>query len=97
MKTTLEYIQHLKHFKSVNAERLGIKKIGIFGSVSRGEQKEDSDLDVFVDLQNPTYYIMCEIKDRLEEICQCNVDLVRLRPTLRPLLLKRIEEDGITA
>ena len=97
MKTTAEYITQIRQYKDANAERLGIKRIGIFGSVSRGEQKENSDLDVFVELRNPQYYIMCEIKDNLEAICQCTVDLVRLRSSLRPLLLKRIEEDGITA
>jgi len=97
MKNSQHYILQLRKFKDENAERLGIQRIGIFGSVSRGQQTDESDLDVFVDLKNPTYYIMCEIKESLEKLCQCNVDLVRLRPSLRPILLKRIEEDGITA
>jgi predicted nucleotidyltransferase len=54
-------------------------------------------LDVFVDIQEPDFFIMCDIQEKLEEICGCKVDLLRLRKDLRPLLLKRIEQDGIYA
>ena len=39
------YITLLKQFKSKFADKYGILKIGIFGSVVRGEQTEKSDLD----------------------------------------------------
>lgn len=35
----------LKQFKSKFADKYGIPKIGIFGSVARGEQTEKSDLE----------------------------------------------------
>ena len=35
-----------------SAEKYGIISIGIFGSVARGEQHEESDLDVFVELKD---------------------------------------------
>lgn len=46
MKTTAEYLQLLKQFKEANAKRYGIQKMGLFGSVARGEHTEDSDVDV---------------------------------------------------
>ncbi|TGX84175.1 nucleotidyltransferase [Palleniella muris] len=97
MKTREYYISILKNFKLQHVEKFGLRSIGIFGSVSRNEHTEDSDLDVFVDVSKQDYFLMDEMREELERLCGCRVDLVRLRPTLRPLLLKRIQEDGIYA
>ena len=51
MKTTNEYLTKIRQFKQQFAEKYGIISIGIFGSVARGEQHEESDLDVFVELK----------------------------------------------
>jgi len=71
--------------------------MGIYGSVARNEQLDESDLDVFVELREADPIIMGYIHDDLEEICGCKVDLLRLREGLNSLLLKRIETDGIYA
>lgn len=97
MKTALYYLEQLKHYKELNAERLGIQRIGIFGSVARGEQTENSDLDVFVDINDPDYFVLCNIHDELEKLCGCKIDLVHLHRFLRPLFLKNIEKDAILA
>ncbi|MBR5204646.1 MAG: nucleotidyltransferase domain-containing protein [Bacteroidaceae bacterium] len=97
MKTREEYLNDIKQFKKEFANKFGILSIGIFGSVARNEHQAESDLDVFVELQEPDFFIMSDIKERLEQICNCKIDLLRLRKNLRPLLLKRIEQDGIYA
>ena len=97
MKTREEYLNDIKQFKKEFANKFGILSIGIFGSVARNEHQSESDLDVFVELQEPDFFIMSDIKERLEQICNCKIDLLRLRKKLRPLLLKRIEQDGIYA
>lgn len=97
MKTREEYLNDIKQFKKEFANKFGILSIGIFGSVARNEHQSESDLDVFVELQEPDFFIMSDIKERLEQICNCKIDLLRLRKNLRPLLLKRIEQDGIYA
>ena len=79
------------------AEKYGIISIGIFGSVARGEQHEGSDLDVFVELKEPDPFVMFDIKEELEHICNCKIDLLRLRKNLRSLISQRIEKDGIYA
>ncbi len=48
MKTINDYILILRQYLSTKAESYGINKIGIFGSVARNEQTEDSDVDVCV-------------------------------------------------
>jgi toxin-antitoxin system toxin component len=75
----------------------GILRLGIFGSVARGEQTEDSDLDVFVELQIPNPYILGDIKEDLEHMTGYKIDLIRLRDNLNKLLLQNIERDGIFA
>lgn len=34
--------------------RFRVKEVGVFGSYARGEQKNDSDLDVLVSLEDPS-------------------------------------------
>ena len=92
MKTTNEYLTKIRQFKQQCAEKYGIISIGIFGSVARGEQHEGSDLDVFVELKEPDPFVMFDIKEELEHICNC-----RLRKNLRSLISQRIEKDGIYA
>ena len=41
-----------------NAHKYGIMRMGIFGSVARGEQTEDSDVDVCVELQTPSMFCL---------------------------------------
>ena len=97
MKTKDECIAVLKQFKEEFASKYGIRSIGIFGSVARGEQHEESDLDVFVELKDPDPFIMFDIKEELERICNCKIDLLRLRKNLRSLISQRIARDGIYA
>lgn len=91
------YIELLKRFKSDCADKYGILKIGIFGSVARGEQKENSDLDVFVELKEADPFLIFDLHKDLEQLCNCKVDLVRLRESLRPLLFNKIKQEGIYA
>ena len=49
MKTTSEYIAILHKYMAENAHKYGIVRMGIFGSVARGEQTENSDVDVCVE------------------------------------------------
>lgn len=97
MKTANEYIALLRSFLQQHAAEYGIMSMGIFGSVARKEQHNNSDLDVFVELREADPIIMGFIHDDLQNICQCDVDLIRLRKGLNKLLLKRIEQDAIYA
>ena len=97
MNTAAYYIEQIQHYKELNAEKFGIRRIGIFGSVARGEQNEHSDLDVFIDIKDADYFVLCNIHDDLEKLCGCKVDLVHLHRFLRPLLIKNIEKDAILA
>ena len=75
-------------------EDYGVRKLRLFGSVARGEQHETSDVDVFVEME-PNLYQMVGLKQYLEGLLGCSVDLVRKHRNNNAFLLKQIEKDGI--
>ncbi len=81
---------HADELKSM----FGIKSLRIFGSVSRNEQKEDSDINVCVEME-PEIYRMVRLKRFLENLLQCSVDVVRVHKHINPYLLEEIDKDGI--
>ena len=95
MKTKDEIIAILRKFKEEFGEKYGIEKLGIFGSVARGEQKEDIDIDICVQLQNPDYFTRMEIKESLEQRFEVKVDVVSLTAIMRNLFRNHIEKDAI--
>ena len=57
-------------------KRYNIKQIGIFGSYSRGEQMENSDIDIYVEFEKPIGLDFVLLADELESILNLKVDLV---------------------
>ncbi len=95
MKSTSEYLEILKQFKEANAEKYGIKRLGIFGSVARGEQKEGSDVDVYIEGELHGFFALSDIKHKLEDLFGIPVDVVRLRDKMDSFLRSRILKEGI--
>lgn len=94
MKTTKEYISLISSHADELKSMFGIKSLRIFGSVSRNEQKEDSDIDVCVEME-PEIYRMVRLKRFLENLLQCSVGVVRVHKHINPYLLEEIDKDGI--
>lgn len=94
MKSKEYYIsQIIAHAEEIR-KNFGVKSLRLFGSVSRNEQKEGSDVDICVDME-PKMFLVVKLKRFLEELFQCSVDVVRLHKHINPFLLKEIEHDGI--
>ena len=57
---------------------LGARRIGVFGSRARGEEKPDSDVDVFVEFENEklTFNGFNDLYEFLEKLFNTKVDLV---------------------
>ena len=73
----------------------GIRKIGLFGSVARGEHKEGSDVDVIYEGE-PNILLRSRMKRELESLFGCSVDLVRFRKQLENTLFdESVYEDLI--
>jgi hypothetical protein len=94
MRTAKEYIDLISAHADELRSQFGIRSLRLFGSVSRGEQREDSDVDICVDME-PSLYLLVRLKRFLEQLLQCTVDLVRMHSHINPYLLENIERDGI--
>ncbi len=56
MKTTSEILLLLKQYKPIACSKYGLTRLGIFGSVARGQQTENSDVDVCYEGKAPFLY-----------------------------------------
>jgi len=66
---------------------------GFFGSRARGDEREDSDLDVLVRFgEEATLYDLVGLGDFLESVFKCKVDIISTR-TLSQELEPHISED----
>lgn len=69
----------------------GVIKSSLFGSYVRGEQNDDSDIDILIDYpQNKSIFDFVHLKNRLEEILEKKVDLVEydaIKPRLKQYIL----------
>ena len=95
MRTRHDYITLLRQYAKAKAEVYGIMKIGIFGSVARNEQTEDSDVDICVEISKPDLFTMVHIKDELQELFERPVDIVRLRSNMNPILFQSKETESM--
>ena len=67
---------------------------GIFGSYSRGEQEESSDVDILVELEKPIGFKFFELWDELEELLGVKVDLLTVNAVKqKKLLWESLKED----
>ena len=95
--TTDEYLQRLKQFKVQYAEEYGIERIGIFGSVARGEQAEGSDIDIYYEGKSLGLKSLVGLPAELEKILGVKVDVVRKHKNLSSSFMKRIMDEIVYA
>lgn len=63
MLSTIEYLSLLRKYMRENAVKYGISRMGIFGSVARGEQHDGSDVDICVEIDRPSIFTLVHIKE----------------------------------
>jgi predicted nucleotidyltransferase len=88
--TTQEILEVLTRHRD-ELRSLGVQTIGLFGSYSRGDAGPDSDIDILVTFDKPSFRNYATLNNLLEDIFGCKVDLVpekSIRPALRPHILK---------
>ncbi len=56
----------------------GVEKIGVFGSLAKGIEKEDSDIDIVVELKRPIGLKFIELVEYLENLFHKKVDVLTL-------------------
>jgi len=76
--------------------RFGVRRLGLFGSCARGECNEASDLDFVVEFDRKSFDTYMGLKEFLEELLSCHVDLV-IGDSIKPRLRRTILEEAIHA
>ncbi|MBE6281975.1 MAG: DNA polymerase subunit beta [Bacteroides sp.] len=94
MKTKAEYIQLITTHANELKQVFGVRSLRLFGSVSRDEHREDSDIDICVEME-PSAYLLVRLKRFLENLLGCSVDVIRMHKYMNPYLLQEINHDGI--
>lgn len=74
----------------------GVKRLGLFGSYVRGEQKVDSDIDLLVEFEKgmKNFDNYMGLKVFLEDLLGCKVDLViydSLKPQIKSQIMMEVE------
>ncbi len=89
-----ERIRQILREHSGELSRLGVRRLCLFGSYARGEAGPESDVDMVVEFERPTFDNFMELSELLEEILGTGVDLITFSG-LKPRILARVKEEGI--
>ena len=92
-----DIIKALRRFKKGNQRKYRIEKIGIFGSIARGDMSAESDIDVVVLLEKQDLFNLIGIEQDLEEELGVPVDVVSYREKMNNYLKRKIEDEALYA
>lgn len=81
MRSKEEYIELLRDYFQNKAKAYGVVRMALFGSVARSEQTDSSDIDVAYE-GKADILLRCRMKQELESLFGCKVDIIRLRKQL---------------
>ena len=84
----------LKDNKLDLSVRYHLTSIGIFGSFTREDFRDDSDIDILIDYDQPIGIEFIDLAEELEKILKRKVDLVS-KNGVRPKYFEEIQKDLI--
>lgn len=93
MLKTDDILDFLKKHKQDLETRFSVRRIGLFGSVLHGSAGDESDVDILVELAQPTFDHYMDLKFFLEDQLGRPVDLVladSLKPRLKPVITREV-------
>ncbi len=94
MKTVEEIRTILRAHQPELKKSYNVEEIALFGSYARGDQTDDSDLDILVTLNAPLGWEFVDLCDYLAELLETKVDvLTKGAVDQKPLLRQLIEKD----
>ena len=94
METHIEVESKLKELKPILHQKFFVDKIGYFGSYSRNEQNELSDIDILVSFSKPLGWEFFDLQEFLENQLKVKVDLVSekaIKEQLRHIILNSVK------
>jgi len=93
IKINTEIISLLEKHTNV-LRKFKVRRIGLFGSFARGEQKKHSDIDFLVEFDEPTFDNFMDLLFSLENLFARKVELITngsLSPYLQPFVEKEVK------
>jgi hypothetical protein len=93
-KTREEILSLLSQNKSNLENRFKVRRMALFGSYARGDQRSDSDVDILVDIDPSVGLEFVTLAEQIEQLLDLPVELVSRR-AIKPNKLKYIEQDLI--
>ena len=90
--TDKEVISLLKRHKDL-LKKYRVKRIGLFGSYARKEQKRHSDIDFLVEFEEPNFDNFMDLVFSLESLFKKKVELITngsLSPYIEPYVEKEV-------
>ena len=93
-KTREEILSLLVQNKSELENRFKVRRLALFGSYARGDQRADSDVDILVDIDPSVGLEFVTLAEQIEQLLDLPVELVSRR-AIKPNKLKYIEQDLI--
>jgi predicted nucleotidyltransferase len=93
--TREETIRRLKEHEA-ELKRLGVEHLYLFGSIARGDARDDSDVDLFFDHPKGSLglYDLIDVKEAAARILGRKTDIMTRR-SLHPALKQRIEASAL--
>jgi len=93
-----DIINFIKNNKKFLKKQYGVEKIGIFGSYVKNNIKDDSDIDIAIEMdkESKTLHNFLELKRYLEKNLQREVDL-GIESNLKKAVKKKIKSEIIYA
>jgi len=91
----IEIINKLKELKPILNKRYGIKEFAVFGSVAKGTDTQDSDVDIAIlKMEVKSGFDLIRAKNYLKEILQREVDIGTFK-SMKTFVKNRIKKDFI--
>ena len=84
----------IKNLKPILSDKYSVVRIGYFGSYSRNEQTEKSDIDILVEFGKPIGLDFFDLQELLENELKLKVDLVSnkaLKEQLKETILQQVK------
>ncbi len=86
-------LQKLRKLKPIFQQNYGLSEIALFGSYSRDEQKEESDIDIMVDFSNPIGIEYFDLVYALNDAFKNSKVQVVSKKGIKPKYFDRLKQD----